>query len=441
MTSTTTPSWICWTRWCASRCWSPTGRRGGPGFRCWRRSASSPRSNSSPAARPTEVRAAHARYFAGREADILALWDSPRQREAYDWFTAELANLRTAFRWAADHGDLDVAATIATYAAFLGFWVENYEPIAWAEELIEPARAVDHPRLAFLYVMASQCYMAGRIEAAVRYSDAGQTVLGSGRDEVPFGIEGLLGGAYLAIGQPERSVEWCRAQLARGRDTHAFTRACLVIALTVAGSGDEAMAAANGLIDAAEATGNPCALSLALLAYGFAFRDADPDRALDALRRGLVIAQDSGNRANESHLAASLARLEAEHGDPLAALDYFTLAIRNYHDSGNTTMIRAPLAVLAALFDRLGRYEPAATIAGFAVQSPHRSGAPRDQHRDRPPPRCPRRPDLRIARPQGRDDDHRRHGDLRLRPNRPGPSRTERRLEIDHISRHVARGW
>ena len=204
MTPTTTPSWICWTRWCASRCWSPTGHRGGPGFRCWRRSASSPRNNSSPAARPTEVRTAHARYFAGREADILALWDSPRQREAYDWFTAELANLRTAFRWAADHGDLDVAATIATYAGFLGCLVENYEPIAWAEELIEPARAVDHPRLAFLYVIASQCCMAGRIEAAVRYSDAGQMVLGSGRDEVPFGIEGLLGGAYMCIGQPER---------------------------------------------------------------------------------------------------------------------------------------------------------------------------------------------------------------------------------------------
>ena len=135
----------------------------------------------------------------------MALWDSPRQREAYDWFTVELANLRTAFRWAADHGDLDVAATIATYAAFLGFLVENYEPIAWAEELIEPARAVDHPRLAFLYVMASQCCMAGRIEAAVGYSDAGQMVIGSGRhDEVPFGIEGLLGAAYLVIGQPER---------------------------------------------------------------------------------------------------------------------------------------------------------------------------------------------------------------------------------------------
>ena len=45
-----------------------------------------------------------------------------------------------------------------------------------------------------------------------------------------------------------------------------------------------------------------------------------PLRALDALRRGLVIAQDSGNRANETHLAHTLSRLEAEHGDPLAAL-------------------------------------------------------------------------------------------------------------------------
>ena len=75
-------------------------------------------------------------------------------------------------------------------------------------------------------------------------------------------------------------------------------------------------------------------LAFALLAYGFAFRDADPVRALEALRRGLVIAQDSGNRVNESHLAATLSRLEAEYGDPMAALDYITLAIRNYHDCG-----------------------------------------------------------------------------------------------------------
>jgi len=315
----------------------------------------------------TEARTAHARYFAGREADILALWDSPRQREAYEWFATELANLRTAFRWAADHGDLDVAATIATYAGWLGSGVQTLEPIAWAEELIEPARVADHPRLAFLYVVASWCYMTGRIEAAVGYCDAGQIVVGRSRDALPYGIEGFLGVVYLVIGQPERWAELCRAQLARRRDTHVYTRAWLVGALSLAGSGGEAMDCADGLIEAAEATGNPHMLAWALTAYGLAFGDADPVGALNALGRGLVIAQDSGSRINASILATLLARLEVEHGDTLAAFDHLTLAIRNFHDAGDTTTIRVPLAVLAALFDRLGRCEPAAAIAGFAL--------------------------------------------------------------------------
>jgi predicted ATPase len=315
----------------------------------------------------SEIRAAHSRYFAGREADILARWDSHRQREAYDWFPLELANLRTAFRWAADQGDLDVAAIIASYAGLLGVGVQTLEPVAWAEELIEPARAVDHPRLAFLYAIASVCYMTGRIEAAVGYADAGQLVIASGRYEVPDGIEGMLGAVYLAIGQPERLAEWCRAQLARRRDTHVAIRSWLVAALAVAGCGGEAMDSADGLIEAAEATGNPFLLAWALAAYGGAFRDADPVGALNALGRGLVIAQDSGNRACASALAQFLARLEAEHGDTASAFDHLTLAIRNYHNAGDTTTIRVPLAVLAAHFDRLGRYEPAATVAGFAL--------------------------------------------------------------------------
>jgi hypothetical protein len=85
------------------------------------------------------------------------------------------------------------------------------------------------------------------------------------------------------------------------------------------------------------------------------------------VRRGLVIAQDSGNRFVESLLAVSLCRLEAVYGDPLAALDYVTLAIRTFHDSGNTVSVRGAVSILAAVFDRLGRYEPAATMAGFAV--------------------------------------------------------------------------
>jgi predicted ATPase len=323
-----------------------------------------------------EIRAGHSRYFAGREADILALWGSPRQRDSHDWFIIELANLRAAFRWAADQGDLDVAAAIVSYAGLLGAVVQTFEPIAWAEELIEPARAVDHPRLAFLYVIASQCFATGRIEAAVGYSDAGQIVLGRSREALPHGIEASLGAVYLALGQPERWAELCRAQLARRRDTHVHIRAWLVSTLALAGSGGEAMDSADGLIEAADATGNPYLLALALFAYGVAFRDADPVGALNALGRGLMITQDSGNRNIASALASNLARLEAEHGSAVSAFDHLTLAIRNYHNAGDTTVIRAPLASLVALFDRLGRYEPAATIAGFALSPLTAAGIP-----------------------------------------------------------------
>jgi predicted ATPase len=322
-----------------------------------------------------EARTAHARYFAGREADILALWDSPRQREAYTWFSTEFANLRATFRWAADRGDLDAAAAIVFYAGLLGFLVHNNEPITWAEQLIEPARAVDHPRLATLCVQASLCWVVGRIEEAVGYADAGQTAIANG-GEVPYGLEGLLGGVYVVIGQPERGVECYRAHLARGPDPLTLTRAGLVITLSVGGAGEEARAAANGLIDDAEATHNPFALADALTAYGLAYHDADPVRALEALRRGLVITQDSGNRLIESQLATALSPLEAEHGDPLAALDHITPAIRNCYDSGNVALIRSALATLAVFLDRLGRLEPAATIAGFAFSPLPASGLP-----------------------------------------------------------------
>jgi hypothetical protein len=171
-------------------------------------------------------------------------------------------------------------------------------------------------------------------------------------------------------------AEWCRAQLARRRDTHINIRGWLVLALSVAGSGGEAMDCADGLIEAAEATGNPSVLAWALGAYGLAFRDADPVGALNALGRGLVIAQDSGNRTTASALAEFRALLEAEHGGTVSALDHLTLAIRNFHNAGDTTTIRAPLATLAVLFDRLGRYEPAATVAGFALSPIAAAGVP-----------------------------------------------------------------
>ncbi len=244
------------------------------------------------------VRAAHARHFAQRITDVMTVWDSPDQREAYNvWFAVELANLRSAFRCVADHGDLDNAAAIAAYAAFLGYLLDKFEPISWAEELFEPARAANHPRLTFLYVLASMCYSAGRFQDALRYAEVAAELLDSNRGQLPYGIDGWPNaGVY---GQRADTTSGHRADAcparARSRLTHP-DQGMPRIRLNAGNTSDEAMTLARGLIEAAEATSNPMALCFALLADGFAFRDTDPAHALKVLRRGLAMAQETGKR-------------------------------------------------------------------------------------------------------------------------------------------------
>ena len=317
------------------------------------------------------TRTAHSRYFASREADILAVWDSPRQREAYTWLTVELSNLRAAFRWAADQGDLDTAATIAVVSTFLGYWVDQHEPVVWAEELIDPAKTVGHPRLAQLYVMAAQCWTTGRIEDFLGYAEAGEELIESGRfDAVPDEFEAPLSGGYLTAGRLERSVVWCRNAIERSPGRHVLTRASLVMALVTTGATGEAMAASAGLIADADAAEHPEALTWALLAYGMAYQDTDPAAAYDAHHRGLAIARESGNKQIESHFAVGLSRFASTHSEPAETLGYLTLAIRNHHDSGSVAIMHT------TFFDRLGHLEAAATISGFAANPFTRAALP-----------------------------------------------------------------
>jgi predicted ATPase/class 3 adenylate cyclase len=310
-----------------------------------------------------ETRQAHARYFAGREADLLALWDGPRQREAYAWFGLELANLRAAFRWAVDNDDLDCAATIAVYASFLGVITEIREPLTWAETLIPLARDVDHPRLAQLFVLATWCYTAGRIDDATEYARAARDALDNGRyAPVPFDLECAIGSFYAAQGQPELWVELCRNAIERDDAPHVYARSALVSAFAISNRIDEAIEESKDLPAAAEAEGNPQHMSFALFAYGIARRYSDLPAAYAALSRGLEIAQKSGNRQNESFTALSLAWLAVRRQRPAEALNHLAVATRIRYDSGSFSLMDSPLAVLAMLLDQLEIFEPAARV-------------------------------------------------------------------------------
>ena len=132
-------------------------------------------------------------------------------------------------------------------------------------------------------------------------------------------------------------------------------------------------------------------------------------------------------------VTVTMVGMAATAGALLAAFDPLTEDIRNLHDSGNPANMRTPLATLAALLDRLGRYEPAARIAGFAL-SPLTSTSVGSL---KSPPRSPTcgmpsatRPTNRLAR---KVDGMTTAAIATCAYDQidQAPNRTERRLELD----------
>lgn len=325
-----------------------------------------------------DVRGAHADFFARKAEAVYAVWDSPRQKQAYDWFAMELPNLRTAFRWAADRGEMDTTAMLIRRAGWIGGLVENFEPVMWAEEVAQSAGAAEHPDYVSVCAVASLCYLLGRADDALSYSDAGQHAMVE-RNKLSYSPEQLwLGAVYSSLDDRDRYIEFFRDHMGQAGDTMRFAEACLVIALVNSGRSEEALSIAEGLAVIAESAANPFAASFSLMVRGMAQSAIDPASALATLRRGLVVAQDSGNRANVGYIALSLAmtlnRIDDESGDPCAALDYIALSTANYLETGNITQMRAALGIFMRFLERRGDYEPAAAIAGFACVSP--SAAP-----------------------------------------------------------------
>src|SRR5581483_11085027 len=100
------------------------------------------------------MRDRHAAHFAQESAARWKRWDGPQWRDAVDWVDVELDNLRSGYRWSAGRGKLEVATDIAAHVALMGFSVQLFETLAWAEQLLDAATAADVRRLPRLYAAA-----------------------------------------------------------------------------------------------------------------------------------------------------------------------------------------------------------------------------------------------------------------------------------------------
>jgi predicted ATPase/DNA-binding CsgD family transcriptional regulator len=314
----------------------------------------------------------HAAYFAREAAARWEHWNGPGWRDSVDWVEAELGNLRAGHRWSAARGLLEVATDIAAHAALMGFSVQLFETLAWAEELLEPAAAADVRRLPRLYTGAGYACFAGRADAARENAHRATELEGEPRyDSCEPGYASFveaLGAVY--CGDLDRYVQLTEAVARTYGADRGYALAAYVDGLQSCGRTDEALALTEQSVAAARGVGNPYWISYALWIAGMAYSKTDVRRAFAAWDEGVAFGREHRVHFFEGFLARDAARLHTSDGEAEVALVLFGDAIAAFQRAGNVPQLIITLASVPALFERLDRLAPAAMLVGALSRQP-----------------------------------------------------------------------
>ncbi|MGC4110095.1 MAG: LuxR C-terminal-related transcriptional regulator [Nocardioides sp.] len=314
----------------------------------------------------------HAAYHAGEAARRWERWSGPGWREEVDWVRAEVANLRTAYRWSLTRDDIATATDVVAHAALMGFSVELFETIAWAEEVLPAAERADVRRLPRLYAAAGYACFVGRPQVATAHAHRATELERDVRHEscepgyATF-IE-ALGQVY--CGNLDRYVELTREVAALPGTGQAYGIAAYVDGLQSAGRVEEALELTDAAVAAARELGSPYWLAYTLWIVGLALSKADPERALAVWDEGTAVVAEHGVRFFEGFMSRDAALLHMSDGQLESALALFDTAISAFLGSGAVSQLVITLASLPALLEQVDQPGAARTLLAAMAQHP-----------------------------------------------------------------------
>jgi predicted ATPase/class 3 adenylate cyclase/DNA-binding CsgD family transcriptional regulator len=318
------------------------------------------------------LHARHAAHFAVQAVSHWERWNGPGWRDAVDWVEVELGNLRSAFRWSKEHGDVEVATDIAAHTALMGFSVQLFETVAWAEELLDAATVANVRRLPRLHVAAGYACFVGRAQAAAASAHrATELEVEPGYESCEPGYATFveaLGQVY--CGHLDRYVELTGAVAALPGPSRGYAIAAYLDGLQSAGRIENALELTDDAVVAARALGNPYWIAYTLWIVGLAYSKADAERALLAWDEGISVVRENRVHFFDGFIGRDAARLHTARGEPATALSLFASAIESFQQAGSVAQLIITLASVPALFERIDRPDAAATLLAAMSRQP-----------------------------------------------------------------------
>ena len=265
-----------------------------------------------------------------------------------------------------------MAVDVAAHASLIGTSANMFEPIAWAESLVDAAIAADLPRLPrLLCACGYSCFVGRPVTAAAHAEHAMRLEHDPTFESCEPGLAAFIAAlANVYAGRLDRYVEFATIADGYGGASLAFARPALVDGLQSSGRVDEALALVGSAVAAAREVANPFWVAYALWSAGLTLAKVDPARALSAWEQGLAVVEEDGVDFFRGFLARDAARLHTAMGQPDPALVEFDLAIDAFRRAGNVAQLIITLASLPDLLERIDEPDAALTLHAALAKIP-----------------------------------------------------------------------
>lgn len=323
---------------------------------------------------PSQNRERHARRVVEIAETLAADLRTTDVVAALDRMRAVLPDLRTAFRWAMDHGELGLATRLVISTREAALYTMIAEPLEWARELAAAASQEDHPGvLPALGAAALGAWKAGELDLTdelLDRADAEALRLGLDRHYLTLDMGGTRAVARGRLGEAADSYAAAvrLAELAGDELWASESRAMLVAARSYAHD-PTAAEHAEQLVTTHLPRGCPAGEAWCWYGAGEAVLSHDPALARQRLTQALELARACSIVFVEGVAGASLASIEVRHGSAADAVEMYRWLLPLLLRGGTRAPLRTALRTVVELLVRLDELEAAATLYG-TVTSP-----------------------------------------------------------------------
>lgn len=306
----------------------------------------------------------HARHFVAWMEDAdRGLFESRATPVIAD-VDAALPELRTALSWSLEHGDVTLAGRLMQALMYYGFLRLRPDVLSWSARVTAADPENASPLAAVVWaVRAFGAWMAGDGAAAGQHTVRARRLMERAGEESPI-VLALWGNGALFEGRlDEASRRYQRAAelWARDEQVHRLMGASTDL-LPRAYAGEAAvLPAARELLAEIGDSVSPIA------AYGW-FCAGEAELALGTgeakapFQRALELAEPTKTSFVTGAAGASLASIEARHGDPVAAAHQYRHLMTYWRRAGMWPTQWTMLRSVAGLLARLGRPREAAAL-------------------------------------------------------------------------------